>query len=229
MRSIRLITCLLFIIMIMTSCTKGNYHDLSEYGITPNNHENCSPLMAKALREIAQLPVKKGDTIRIILPKGRYDFYPDRAARCEYFISNHDQDNPKVVGLPFENMKNVIFDGQGSELIFHGRMLPVSLINSQNCQLKNFSIDFENPHISQIRVLNNDTIAQIITFEVAKWVKYEIHDSAFIAKGEGWSHIPKAGIAFENATKHLVYTTSDIPLGTKHVTEISPRVIKSFG
>lgn len=229
MRSIRLITCMLFIITIMISCTKGNYHDLSEYGITPDNHENCSPLIAKALHEIALLPVKKGDTIRIILPKGRYDFYPDRAAKCEYFISNHDQDNPKAVGLPFENMKNVIFDGQGSELIFHGRMLPVSLINSQNCQLKNFSIDFENPHISQIKVLNNDTVAQIITFEVARWVKYEIRDSAFIAKGEGWEHTPIAGIAFENTTKHLVYTTSDIHLGTKHVTEISPRVIKSFG
>lgn len=229
MRSIRLSLYLLCLTAIMLSCAKGNYHDLSEYGLVPNNHENCSPLMAKALHEIAQLPVKEGDTLRIILPKGRYDFYPDGAAKCEYYISNHDQDNPKLVGLPFENMKNVVFDGQGSELIFHGRMLPVSLINSQNCQLKNFSIDFENPHISQIKVLENDTVAQTITFEVAKWVKYEIRDSAFVAKGEGWEHTPKMGIAFENATRRLVYTTSDVPLGTEHVAEVSPRVIKSYG
>ena len=85
-------------------------------------------------------------------------------------------------------MRNVIFDAQGSELIFHGRMLPVSLINSENCTLKNFSIDFENPHISQVKILENDTVAGAITYEVAPWVEYEIRDSVFYAKGEGWEH-----------------------------------------
>lgn len=142
--------------------------------------------MAKALEQIAASHTGD-DTITIVLPKGRYDFYPEGAAQKEYFISNHDQDNPKLVGLPFENMKNIIFDAQGSELIFHGRMLPVSLINSENCTLKNFSIDFENPHISQVKILENDTVAGAITYEVAPWVEYEIRDSVFYAKGEGWS------------------------------------------
>ena len=212
----------LLFIALFTAC-KGGAYDLSGYGLKPDTGENASPLIAKALQEIAA--EVNSDTVRILLPKGRYDFYPEGASKREYFISNHDQDNPKLVGLAFENMKNVIFDGQGSELVFHGRMLPVSLVGSENCTLKNFSIDFANPHISQVKVLENDTVGGLITYEVAPWVEYEIRDSNFVAKGEGWEHVPAWGIAFEGDTKRLVYTTSDISVGSKHVAEIVSRKI----
>lgn len=212
----------LLFIALFTVC-KGGAYDLSGYGLKPDTGENASPLIAKALQEIAA--EVNFDTVRILLPKGRYDFYPEGASKREYFISNHDQDNPKLVGLAFENMKNVIFDGQGSELVFHGRMLPVSLVGSENCTLKNFSIDFANPHISQVKVLENDTVGGLITYEVAPWVEYEIRDSNFVAKGEGWEHVPAWGIAFEGDTKRLVYTTSDISVGSKHVAEIASRKI----
>lgn len=227
MKRIHFVVRLLCLAALFTSCVKENPYDLSRYGLVPDNKQNSSPLMLKALQQITELRQNPDDTVTITLPKGRYDFFPEEAAQREYFISNHDQDNPKLVGLPFEGMKNVIFDGQGSELIFHGRMLPVSLLHSENCTLKNFSIDFENPHISQVKILENDTTAGAITFEVAPWVEYEIRDSAFVAKGEGWEHIPSWGIAFEGDTKRLVYTTSDIGIGSKGVVEVSPRVIKS--
>ena len=157
---------MLLFVALLTAC-KGSAYDLSSYGLNPDTGENASPLMAKALQQIAA--ESNSDTVRIFLPKGRYDFYPTGASEREYFISNHDQDNPKQVGLAFENMKNVVFDGQGSELVFHGRMLPVSLVGSDNCTLKNFSIDFANPHISQVKVLENDTLGGMITYEVAPW------------------------------------------------------------
>ncbi len=218
----------LFIFCVLTvlfpSCVKQSYN-LADYGLKPDTKENASPLFAKALQEIAS--AGNTDSIVIVLQEGRYDFYPEGATEREYFISNHDQDNPKSVGLAFEHMKHVVFDGQGSELVFHGRMLPVSLVHSENSTLKNFSIDFENPHISQVKILENDTVAGMITYEVAPWVEYEIRDSAFVAKGEGWEHTPAWGIAFEGDTKRLVYTTSDIAVGTRNVTEIAPRKIKA--
>lgn len=218
----------LFIFCVLTvlfpSCVKQSYN-LADYGLKPDTKENASPLFAKALQEIAS--AGNTDSIVIVLQEGRYNFYPEGATEREYFISNHDQDNPKSVGLAFEHMKHVVFDGQGSELVFHGRMLPVSLVHSENCTLKNFSIDFENPHISQVKILENDTVAGMITYEVAPWVEYEIRDSAFVAKGEGWEHTPAWGIAFEGDTKRLVYTTSDIAVGTRKVTEIAPRKIKA--
>lgn len=225
MKHTSIVSALLCLITLFTACTTGNTYNLSAYGLSPDNAQNSSSLMAKALQEIAPSTAKSDSTL-IILPKGRYDFYPEGASEREYYISNHDQDNPKLVGLAFENMKNVVFDGQGSELVFHGRMLPISLLNSENCRLKNFHIDFENPHISQVKVLENDTVCGSITYEVAPWVEYEVRDSAFVVKGEGWEHTPSWGIAFEEKTKRLVYTTSDIAVGTSGVTEVSPRVIR---
>lgn len=226
MKHLSITGSIMCLIALFTACTTGNTYDLSRYGLLPDNPQNSSPLMAKALQEIAPLSAKS-DSVLIILPKGRYDFYPEGSSEREYFISNHDQDNPKSVGLAFENMKNIVFDGQGSELIFHGRMLPISLLGSENCTLKNFSIDFDNPHISQVKILENDTIAGMITYEVAPWVEYEIRDSAFVPKGEGWEHTPSWGIAFEEKTKRLVYTTSDIAVGSKGVAEVSPRILKA--
>ena len=216
----------LLAMMLLASCKGKTTYDLADYGIVPGKEVNVSPLVANALNEIA--PEADGKrTITLLFPKGEYHFYPTGAAEREYFISNHDQDNPKLVGIPLEGLKNVVLDGQGSEFIFHGRMLPVSLVNSENCQLKNFSIDFENPHIAQVEILENDSTNGYITYKVAPWVQYEIKDSALVAKGEGWEIHQETGIAFEKGTKRLVYNTSDIGVGTKNVEEIAPRTFKA--
>ena len=147
----------------------------------------------------------------------------------EYYISNHDQTNPKKVGIALEDMKNLTLDGQGSEFVFHGRMLPVSLLRSENCLLKNFSIDFENPHIAQVKIVENDPQDGIV-FEPAPWVDYRIaKDSIFEAYGEGWTMRHSLGIAFDGDTKHLVYNTSDIGCPTKGASEVAPRRIHAPG
>lgn len=214
-------------LILFTSCSTHTDYNLADYGLIPDNGKNASPLLEKALEAIRK-ESPKGKRIFITLPPGRYDFYPEGSAVREYYISNHDQTNPKYVGIPLENMEHVVFDGQGAELIFHGRMLPISLLHSENCTLKNFHIDFENPHISQVKILENDTVEGTIVYEVAPWVTYEIRDSVFFARGEGWEHVPGSGIAFEGETKRLVYRTSDIRVGTKNVAEIAPRTIKCF-
>lgn len=211
-----------------SSCSSERCYDLSKYGLLPGKGVDNAVAMANALAEIRDA-CNTNQRVIVTLPKGRYEFFPDSAAEYTYFISNHDQINPKKVGLPFEGMKNMTFDAQGSELIFHGRMLPISLVGSENCVLKNFSVDFENPQISQVKILENDTLHGGITFEVAPWVRYEIRDSAFTTKGRGWELVPEAGIAFEGKSRHLVYNTSDIPVGTRGVAEVSPGIIHSAG
>lgn len=211
---------------LLSACTEKTVYNMADYGLTEGEECDASPIFAKVIKEIAQ-KTKDGKTITILIPTGKYHFYQQNAEQKEYFISNHDQDNPKSVGIPLEGLKNVVLDGQSSELIFHGRMLPISLINSEDCEIRDLSIDFDNPHISQVRILENDTVNGTITYEVAPWVEYEIRDSSFVAKGDGWEHVPAAGIAFEENTKHLVYNTSDIRVGVKNVEEIAQRRIKA--
>lgn len=211
-------------LFVALSVSAQKVYNVSDYGLRPDSKKNASPVVQKVIARI-QAECKDGEAVILRFEEGRYNFHEKGCAEREYYISNHDQTNPKKVGLALEDMKNLTVDGHGAELIFHGRMLPVSLLRSENCTLKNLHIDFENPHISQVRVIENDPQKGIV-FEPAQWVKYRItKDGFFETFGDGWTMRHNYGIAFEGDTKHLVYNTSDVYCPIKGVKEIAPRRI----
>lgn len=218
----------LSLVLSCTTLSAQKVYEISAFGLKANSSKNASPVFQKALAKI-KAEYKEGEKVILRFPEGRYEFHEKGAAVREYYISNHDQTNPKKVGIALEDMKNLTLDGQGSEFVFHGRMLPVSLLRSENCLLKNFSIDFENPHIAQVKIVENDPQDGIV-FEPAPWVDYRIaKDSIFEAYGEGWTMRHSWGIAFDGDTKHLVYNTSDIGCPTKGASEVAPRRIHAPG
>lgn len=218
----------LSLVLSCTTLSAQKVYEISAFGLKANSSKNASPVLQKALAKI-KAEYKEGEKVILRFPEGRYEFHEKGAAVREYYISNHDQTNPKKVGIALEDMKNLTLDGQGSEFVFHGRILPVSLLRSENCLLKNFSIDFENPHIAQVKIVENDPQDGIV-FEPAPWVDYRIaKDSIFEAYGEGWTMRHSWGIAFDGDTKHLVYNTSDIGCPTKGASEVAPRRIHAPG
>lgn len=218
----------LSLVLSCTTLSAQKVYEISAFGLKANSSKNASPVLQKALAKI-KAEYKEGEKVILRFPEGRYEFHEKGAAVREYYISNHDQTNPKKVGIALEDMKNLTLDGQGSEFVFHGRMLPVSLLRSENCLLKNFSIDFENPHIAQVKIVENDPQDGIV-FEPAPWVDYRIaKDSIFEAYGEGWTMRHSWGIAFDGDTKHLVYNTSDIGCPMKGASEVAPRRIHAPG
>ena len=218
----------LSLVLSCTTLSAQKVYEISAFGLKANSSKNASPVLQKALAKI-KAEYKEGEKVILRFPEGRYEFHEKGAAVREYYISNHDQTNPKKVGIALEDMKNLTLDGQGSEFVFHGRMLPVSLLRSENCLLKNFSIDFENPHIAQVKIVENDPQDGIV-FEPAPWVDYRIaKDSIFEAYGEGWTMRHSWGIAFDGDTKHLVYNTSVIGCPTKGASEVAPRRIHAPG
>ena len=194
---------------------------MEKFGIVPGETELAAK-MEKALGEIRS-QVSTDDKVVLKFRSGRYDFHAADATAREYYVSNHDQDQPKFIGICLENWNNLTLDGGGADFIFHGRMLPLALVNSKNCTLKNFSIDFAKPHIAQVEVVNNDA-EKGITFTVAPWVDYRIlPDKSFEGYGEGWSARYSWGIAFDGATRHIVYNTSDIGFNLSELSEVGPR------
>lgn len=220
------ILSVLLSLSILPSAAKEKVYEMSQFGIIADNGINCSPLLQKALAAI-RAESSSDDVIILRFSPGRYDFHEEGAAVREYYISNHDQTNPKKVGMAIENMRNLVLDGQGASFVFHGRMLPIALLQSENCTLKNFSIDFENPHIAQIKVIKNSP-DEGLTFEVAPWVQYRINDKGvFEFYGEGWHASSNTGIAFEGESRHLVYRTSDLQYNTQGVEEIAARQLQA--
>lgn len=215
---------LLASLIALAATAQERVYDLSRFGLKADSKKNASPLIAKALAKI-KAECQANDTIVLRFSTGQYHFHETGASSREYYISNHDQTPPQRIGIALEEWKNLTIDGQGSAFIFYGRMIPLSLLRSENCTLKNFSVDFATPHIAQVQVAENSP-EKGITFKVAPWVNYRIsNDSLFEVYGEGWTARPSAGIAFEESTKRLVYNTSDIDCPTRGVTEVAPRLL----
>ena len=178
--------------------------------------------------------VDDNSKVLIKFKKDRYDFYPADAQQREYYVSNHDQNQPKKVGICIEDWNNITIDGGGSDFIFHGQMLPLAIVNSSNVTLRNFSIDFENPHIAQVEIIENKGYNGMI-FLVEPWVEYRINEKGYFETFEQltmnneqftideWKYSQYTGIAFEKENRHIVYNTSDLWIDTKDVKDLGER------
>ncbi len=211
------IGCLVTVTLIKVFSSNKSEYEMSSYGVEPGSEASVTAGVEKAITAIRK--ESEGSDVVIRFKPGTYHFYPEGAAEREYYISNHDQDNPKKVGIALEDFKNLTIEGNGAEFIFHGIMLPVSVLRSENVVLKDFSIDFANPTIAQVKIEKNDDTG--ITFRPAPWVKHRIADDGqFEYYGDKWAIRPSTGIAFEGDTKHVVYQTSDLSYSTHGVTEV---------
>ena len=221
-----LILLLLLTLFQVSILAKTRVYNMSQFGITPNSTENVSPLIQKAIETI-KAETNPSDKIKLVFSNGRYNFHEEGSFIRKYYISNHDQVNPKKVGIVIEDMNNLTLEGNGAQFVFHGRMIPIAILRSANCMIKDCSIDFETPHIAQIKVVQNDP-TNGITFEVAPWVNYRIApNGCFESHGEGWKCQYSTGIAFEEKTKRLVYQTSDLSFTTEGSKEIASRIINA--
>jgi hypothetical protein len=219
---------LLFIGLLSVSGCKNPSITLSiaDFGAKPDSRENAS---IYAQRLIARLQeVENNNHVTVTFPKGVYHFYEDSAFVREYYISNHDQDNPKKVGFALENLNNITIDGQGSEFIFHGRMVPFSLLNSKNISLKNFSIDFEVPALRQLNVLEVNKEKDELIAEIYPGGNYRIENGRLIFVGETYEIAPVASMSFRE-DKRLTYLRRDLSFNPESVTEQSPNILSIKG
>ena len=222
---ILLLNTLLFLVGCSNSVSTISFED---YGARANTLQNSSIAAQNLIKELKKVGVNDSDHIIVTFPKGIYHFFEDSAFVREYYISNHDQDNPKKVAFAMEGLKNITFDGQGSEFIFHGRMIPFSLINSEVITLKNFSVDFEVPALRQLNVLNVNASSDEIIAEIFPNGNYRIEDDKLIIKGESYEITPNNAMSFRE-DKRLTYLRRDLSFNPQSVSEISPNILSLKG
>lgn len=207
------------------------FFNMASFGIVPNG-KNLSAKMEKALDKIRKQA--KGDSIVIHFQTGRYDFYPEKAPLKEYYISNHaeyygaekPQDNPLRVGIALEGFNSLRFEGNGAQFVFHDCMLPISLVQSKNCTLRNFSIDFYKPSITHIKIIKNEGI-QGITFEIFPETDFRITpDSILETYGLGrWGIRPFYATVLEGESKRIAFNVGDVNFPNHSFVQIDDRII----
>lgn len=101
----------------------------------------------------------------LVFPKGTYHFYPTFAP--EFFCEIVNNDNGlKRTAFPIIGFNDFVVDGNGSDFIFHGKMIPFIIEESSNVKITNLTIDWEVPFTLEGLVVANDVAKQTFDIEV---------------------------------------------------------------
>lgn len=174
--------------------------------------------------------VDSATAVAVVFRPGRYDFHPEMAAEREYHISNHTQTGKKKCAILLENRRRITLDGNGAELIGHGTLIPVTVVNSTGCTLKNFSVDYQYPAMHQVKVVAVDSRRKAVTVELGGNDPYRIvngNELYFTDEELGQYRIGSV-IHFE-ATGRMVYGQPDYPFYPEKITVIAPNLLEFSG
>lgn len=217
---------LIFLLFLLAGCKTANVVYLKDFGAMPDSRQNTAVAAAKLVQFLQSH--KDAGPLTVHVPKGVYHFYETDALVREYYISNHDQDNPKKVGIELKQLKNITIDGNGSTFIFHGRMIPLAILHSRNITIKNISFDFELPALRQLNVLEANKNTGEVIAEIYPKANYQIKNNKLVVLGEGYEFEPSVAMAF-NENKRLTYIRRDVGFSPRTVEEVRPDVLKISG
>ena len=132
--------------------------DMKDFNI--EGVKDVTPIVVEALEKC-----KKEGISKLIFPKGTYHFYPTYAPEFFCEITNNDN-GLKRTSFPLIDFHDFIVDGNGSDFIYHGKMIPFIIEESSNVTITNLSIDWEVPFALEGMVVANNEANNSFDIEV---------------------------------------------------------------
>lgn len=197
-----------------------NKVNVADYGIRPGADALSNSALLSLLCE-ALSREKRFFGRTLYFPKGQYHFYSQDAMVRTWYISNHDQWNPKRVAFALEDLDGFTLDGDGSDFIFHGRMMPFGLIRCKNVTLKDFDVDFHQPQITQLNITGTDAQKRETSFTLEPGVQYFLRGTRLTFGYKGWENAPGFGLFFD-ANRHMTPGMCDEGFNLGNVVETTP-------
>lgn len=195
-------------------------YKMEQYGFESGTADHTARLLQ--FLETQHKGLTPDDRVILRFRKGEYHFHSYDATMQETYVSNHDQWQPKKIVFNLTGWYNLTIDGGGSLFVFHGTVIPFALQYSQNCTLRNFSIDFAQTKMVPLTIVETDTVRGT-TFRVPGWVNCFVSDDGYFqTRGEDWETRPITGMAFDPDTRHLIYRGGEFPVDTREVQSIAP-------
>lgn len=165
--------------------------------------------------------------VEIRFAPGRYDFYPVKALRRKYQISNtnDDPDNGKAIGILLDGAKHFKVSGPGATIFYRGKMIEVCIDSSEDINIFDLHFDYHRPTVSEFTVASVEN--DYVDLDIHKDSHYTIEDGLITWQGEGWSY--KTGLAQElDLSTNEVWRRRD-PLVGMALEEIKPFHIRASG
>ena len=153
------------------------------------------PRCASAAVREAFCDLSDGDTLS--LDGMRLEFYPDDCHVRSYHISNNDA-GEKPIAFPLICHRNVTIDGEGADLVFHGRILPFCVDRSEHITIKNLSIDYASAHYSQAEIVASDEHSVTLRYDGKEFCcRVKDGNFGYYSKIDGWEHTVSSGLTLE--------------------------------
>lgn len=151
--------------------------------------------------------------ITLHFPKGEYHFYTDYAVAKYHAVTNHDN-TYKHIAFPIMNMENVEINGNGSDFIFHGVIIPFLIEHSHNIKLSNLSIDWEEPFYTQAQVIASSAKDRTIDLKFTDFSCIKQEKGRLVLTYNGLTQdILGQSMVFDPKTNAVAYKATDYLLG----------------
>ena len=213
-------------LLCFTLCAHAQTIDVTAFGAKPNSFADATESVQKSIEVCRNQP----NSI-INFPKGRYDFWPDNATETHYYITNtSDEEEVPVkeqrVGLMLKHLKNITIEGNGSDFIFHGKMITWVIDSSDNIRIQNVAVNYERPGMSEM------TIKSITPTAVVAYIhpdsKFAIINSTLEWYGEKWVTRNYHTVLIKPQQDMLLYSTWE-PFRKSKAEVIAPLTVKFAG
>ncbi len=165
------------------------------------NAKDATPIIIEALKKCKKEGIKK-----LLFPKGTYHFYPTFAPDKYCAITNNDN-GLKRSAFPIIGFSGFEIDGNGSDLIFHGKMLPFIIESSSDIAIKNVNIDWEVPFYLQGKVVGNNPEKKSFDIEISTPYKVQYGELMISLERENSPYEKKFGFRF------AIPEAYDMPIG----------------
>lgn len=191
---------LVLLFSLMTKLLYAQEFKLSDY--LKKGEKDATVSVMTMLQEAS-----KHKNSKVIIEKGTYHFYPEKAYEQYCFVTNHDN-GMRRIAFNIKNFDGLILDAQGSTFIFHGLMMPFNIENSDNIDISGLKIDWYLPLHSEGLVVANDTINNTFDLKLSDNMPYTIRNNQLIFIKEGYEHDLNQAILYDPKRKAVAYNTS---------------------
>lgn len=165
---------------------------------------DVTPCIYNALQSVQNL-----ENVKLVFPKGVYHFYPDKAFGKYHCATNHDN-GFRYFAFPIIGYDGIEIDGQGSEFIFHGQIIPFLIEKSNNVTIKNITVDWEIPFFIQGLVVDNNQEERSIDIEIPKGYPDKLEGNRLYIAGEGWQYpFLGANLTWDTSRNAVIYRAFD--------------------
>ena len=147
---------------------KGTFSDMNKLSELFLNVKNCTTVL---LEKDKVYHVRQDDSFVL------HGYYCSNTAK-----KHENPDGMRNTAVYLKNNENITIDGNGATIIVHGKMTPLLFDMCENITVRNLTIDYACPTMTEFRILsNNDGICEI---KINDDCNFRIENDRLIWQGE---------------------------------------------